>query len=381
MEAKVKAADAAALTQSGSTSTSAPNPNAKSTSKKKEKGTSLLEPPLKRSVKDLKGGPLPPPLTSTPLVMKSSPAPALSKTPYPYSSASYNTPPVTSEHASQSPAARPSKSWPSTSSTTPVTQTTSPPPPTPTGPNQSNSITSLPPDLRVPLIVGPPPSLPSSSASTSSSSPESDPIVLRAGVLYLDPSVFSHLTPEQLKELEALGAMKAIEILKGYIVNYFKAKKKVEAGKGRGRGRGRGKKGGGIGRGAGIVGSSVGGPFTNTPLPARGVHHTAGLQDKDQVSNFANMNGSAPVEVGSRPPVPVPVPPMSSLGHSPVMGSLPPPPIVAPIPNGIGATGRGDVASPILVVDIDDDVERQERPMAKRRKLDVLDVGMDIEVM
>jgi forkhead box protein K len=199
-------------------------------------------------------------------------------------------------------------------------------------------------------------------------------------VLYLDPSVFSHLTQEQLKELEALGAMKAIEILKGYIVNYFKAKKKVEAGKARGRGRGRGKKGGGMGRGGGVVGSSVGGPFTNTPLPARGIH-SPGLQDKDQ---YGKMNGaSTSSEVDSKPPIPVPInsiPPMSSLTRSPVMGSLPPP-IVAPIPNGNGTGGRGNVTSPILIVDdVDDDVEK-ERPMAKRRRLDVLDVGMDIEVM
>jgi forkhead box protein K len=375
LEAKVKAADAAASAPSGSTSIPAPNTNAKSTSKKRDKGASLLEPPLKRSVRDVKGGPLPPPLTSTPLVMKSSSAPAPSATSYTHSSSSYNNLPPTSEQTSPSPTATPSGSWPPHPSTTPITQTSSA-----AGPNHPTSIIALPPDLRVPLVVGPAPPLPSSSA-TNTSTPDSDPIVLRAGVLYLDPSVFSHLTQEQLKELESLGAMKAIEILKGYIVNYFKAKKKVEAGKARGRGRGRGKKGG-MGRGGGAVSSSVGGPFTNTPLPARGIHHTPGLQDKDQ---YTVMNGSAPLEVDSKPPVPVPVnsvPPMSSLTQSPIMASLPPPPLAAPIPNGNGTAGRRDVASPILVVDdIDDDAEREERPVAKRRRLDVLDVGMDIEVM
>lgn len=63
--------------------------------KKKEKGASILEPPLKRSVKgDLKGAPLPPPLTSTPLVPKSLPTPVSS---IPSSSTS---PPVTTHSAS-----------------------------------------------------------------------------------------------------------------------------------------------------------------------------------------------------------------------------------------------------------------------------------------
>jgi len=63
----------------------------------------------------------------------------------------------------------------------------------------------------------------------------------------LNPTIFGHLTTEQLKGLETLGAQKALEILQGYIVRFLKERIKTESGRGRGkggaRGRGRGRGG------------------------------------------------------------------------------------------------------------------------------------------
>jgi hypothetical protein len=64
--------------------------------------------------------------------------------------------------------------------------------------------------------------------------------------------IFGHLTSEQLRGLETLGAQKALEILQGYIVRFLKERIKTESGKARGRG--------GVGRGRGRGGPSAGRP-------------------------------------------------------------------------------------------------------------------------
>jgi forkhead box protein K len=116
----------------------------------------------------------------------------------------------------------------------------------------------IPATVRIPIIVGPVPDsyVPSStselSASTSPHLP-TPPIVLHENTLILNPTIFGHLTNEQLKGLETLGAQKALEILQGYIVRFLKERIRTE-GRGRGgagvRGRGRGR-GGSSGAGAG----------------------------------------------------------------------------------------------------------------------------------
>jgi len=99
--------------------------------------------------------------------------------------------------------------------------------------------------------------------------------VLHENTLILNPTIFGHLTSEQLKGLETLGAQKALEILQGYIVRFLKEKIRTESGKTRGRGgagmrgRGRGKVGSGAGRlqdKAEIEGGAMKGPVT-TPQP------------------------------------------------------------------------------------------------------------------
>lgn len=62
------------------------------------------------------------------------------------------------------------------------------------------------------------------------------------------------MTAEKLKELEGLGAQKALEILQGHLVQFLKEKMRGEGG-GRGRGRGRRGRGRGGGRGGGNGGS------------------------------------------------------------------------------------------------------------------------------
>ena len=107
--------------------------------------------------------------------------------------------------------------------------------------------------VRIPIIVGPVPDsyVPSSTSEfPTSTSPHlpTPPIVLHENTLILNPTIFGHLTSEQLKGLETLGAQKALEILQGHIVRFLKERIRTESGKGRGRG-GAGARGRGRGRG------------------------------------------------------------------------------------------------------------------------------------
>ena len=156
------------------------------------------------------------------------------------------------------------------------------------------------------------------------------PIVLHENTLILNPEIFSHLTPQHLQDLEALGAQKALEILQAYIVRYYKEKLKAEGGRGRGRGRGRRGRGGPPGRGATPAGASArtdtpsAGPFTTAPLPPR-VPKPSGAQSPSA--------GEAPLASASGP---VDAPPT-------------------------------DAPSPIVVVDDD---EPSDAPASKRRRLE-----------
>jgi len=132
-----------------------------------------------------------------------------------------------------------------------------------THPSTGGKAPSIPTTVRIPIIVGPVPDsyVPSPttelSASTSPHLP-TPPIVLHENTLILNPTIFGHLTGEQLKGLEMLGAQKALEILQGYIVRFLKERIRTESGKGRGRG-GAGVRGRGRGRG-GPSGSGAGRP-------------------------------------------------------------------------------------------------------------------------
>jgi forkhead box protein K len=299
---------------------------------RKGKTAGALEPPLKRSVRgEPKGTPLPPPLTSTPLVFKKEAAPQ------PVSGSAYeSTVPVAPQQAASTGplryhelanAAQPT-STPATSGTSHVEPSSA----------SASSIPSIPASVILPIIVGPvPASHPSASSSdaqgTDSSMPHlsTPPIVLHENQLILNPTIFSHLTPAQLRELEALGAQKALEILQGHIVRFLKERIKTE---GRARGRGRGKR-------------------------ARGAGHS---------------HASAQMERKERPP------PQSTVLYTttplPIRNAPPPMDALLPTPSPSGASdtqaeAEASPSSPIVVVDDD---EPSDCPAPKRRRLEVEDV-------
>ncbi|KAL6298741.1 hypothetical protein BKA93DRAFT_743520 [Sparassis latifolia] len=310
-----------------------------------------LEPPFKRSVKgDLKGMPLPPPLTSTPLTLKTnSHSPANTAPP-----STSDTPPITLASSDstvklETPALHIPASRGLSSSSTASIVTPSP------GLNNATAVTpeesastrpsatpfpAIPASVRIPIIIGPvPPSSPPQSSDPASSTPK--PIVLHDNTLILNPEIFSHLTPEHLKDLEGLGAQKALEILQSYIVRYYKEKLKAEGGRGRGRGRPR------RGRGAaGGRGSTSAGAHPRTDAPTAGPFAPAPLL----------------------PPAVEPLP-MTAMAHE-----------TPAHPNSdvafIRTTPTSDVlwqavdAAPSPIVVIDDDPAEEEGPAMKRRRLE-----------
>ncbi|OAX39161.1 hypothetical protein K503DRAFT_856219 [Rhizopogon vinicolor AM-OR11-026] len=311
--------------------------------RKKEKAVPL-EPALKRSVKgDIKGGPLPPALTTTPKFSNSSVLQTSPFTTVPLTNTFSTTPSVKTEPSME----------PNLTSTVPsVPQITSPSaaPALVAAPSSEDSacavstsasapFSALPASVCLPIIVGPvPPSHPSSS------NPEqAQPIILHNNTLILSPTIFSHLSPEQLRELETLGAQKALEILQGHIVRYLKEKMT--------RGRGRAKRGrGGRGGMQGPRDSKApppGGPFTTTPLPPRTSQPVMapgfGSAQTQVPAAHPPSAETVPTSVAEKPPVPVPI-------------TAP-----APFPRS---------ESPIIVVDDLDSAD--EGPAMKKRRLDVV---------
>jgi forkhead box protein K len=305
---------------------------------RKGKSAAALEPPFKRSVRgEPKGAPLPPPLTSIPLVFKKEIAPESVSGLTVKVEASLDSQQTASIAPADSTSAQLTSS-PSTSTSPQITGVTSPAEHSTTSPSAS-SIPPIPASVILPIIVGPVPAAHPSAASNDAQGTNSaashlstPPIVLHENQLILNPTIFSHLTPAQLRELEALGAQKALEILQGHIVRFLKERIKTE---GRARGRGRGGKRT-RGAGPGSAGAQTErkekplpstGPFTTTPLPTR----------------------SAP----------------------PLMDALLP----TPSPSGGSETQvDADANPPSPIVVVDDDDEPSDCPAPKRRRLDVEDV-------
>ena len=217
-------------------------------------------------------GPLPPPLTSKPLASKTVANPNGSLT------STFRALPVSTATASAVKVEHPNQPFtnqtlrsvgpgvpylPVPANALPVTHSQQPAPGPSTHPATGGKAPGISPTVRIPIIVGPVPDsyVPSPaselSASTSPHLP-TPPIVLHENALILNPTIFGHLTGEQLKGLEMLGAQKALEILQGYIVRFLKERIRTESGKGRGRG-GVGVRGRGRGRG-GPSGSGTGRP-------------------------------------------------------------------------------------------------------------------------
>ncbi|THH05119.1 hypothetical protein EW145_g5022 [Phellinidium pouzarii] len=221
--------------------------------KAKGKNAKLLEPPLKRSIKGDLSSPLPPRLGAPVLPMTTSVSP-------------YNTTPLKSPPEQiqsnavlssvkferdtlslDSPAANLSHlkpEIPSTSSTqqqinSSITLSSRP------SAEANANMSTIPSDIVIPIVIGFIPStnpLETSSKAPSSLDLSSPPIALHHNTIILNPAIFSSLTPDQLKELEALGAKKAIEILQSYIVRFLKEKRKSEGSKSKGKKKNKGLK-------------------------------------------------------------------------------------------------------------------------------------------
>lgn len=231
--------------------------NVESKIKKKDKGA-LLEPPLKRSIKgDTKGTPLPPPLTTSPLVFKGT---SLSKEtrinrlpssvsttgvfPYP----SHASHPITHQTGSQSSgysgmpinpyATLAHSNWashtnvavPIPGSSMPISgETTQPSTSAPVPANQP-----VVPDVTIPIVIGPiPPTHPDYVSGQPNNSSKEGYMVLHDRKLILDPNVFGELTKDMLDQLEKMGAPTALQILTMHMIRVLKERRARERGKDR----------------------------------------------------------------------------------------------------------------------------------------------------
>jgi hypothetical protein len=368
-EQELKAQQAAAAAAQGL--------NVETKSKKKDKGL-LLEPPLKRSIKgDTKGAPLPPPLTSSPLVFKatstatpskegqtnrlpSSTIPTTGVFPYPSHSRHSTTKQTGSQSAGYSelsingpnPHASSWASHVNVASTVPIsgssisipgetTVATHLPAATPVSANQPAV-----PDVTIPIVIGPiPPTHPDYISGCPNNSAKEGYMVLHERKLILDPSVFGELTKEMLDQLEKMGAPTALQILTMHMIRVLKERRARERGKDRAA---RKPKGNGPTRRAAVVTS---GPLTKVPLDeTRKAVESNPLDIERTGQTFAEPNeGTKDTSLSSSP----------SALPEPILGS-----VDAPLaPESVPA----DPGSPII--DIDGDSE-DEGPAAKKRKVE-----------
>ncbi|KAI6047075.1 hypothetical protein EDC04DRAFT_2556426 [Pisolithus marmoratus] len=311
----------------------------------KKRKANVLEPPLKRSVRS-GNGPLPPPLTSTPLATATtaptSPVRGVSalattqpeesgRVAIPEGGGSKVEPDVLSGIgglAVKEPSSTRPSTLPNANADHLLTTGTDPSSAAP------SPLSALPASVCLPIVVG---TVPSSNSSSSTDEPP--PIVLHNNTLVLSPLIFSSLSPDQLKALEEMGAQRALEVLQGHIVRYLKERmgrrKKRKAVGEKSSKKGEGK----------AEGAERSSPFTTVPLPPRGGQgppkphpHTQQLQ-----STSTSPPLTVPASVDSRPPVPVPI-------HS----------------ANIGADAT-PAKSPMIIVD-DDTTE--DGPVAKKRRVD-----------
>ncbi|KAF5331533.1 hypothetical protein D9611_007661 [Ephemerocybe angulata] len=389
-EQESKAQAAAQAAASGSKDVAAIKPN-----RKKDK-SALLEPPLRRSIKgDLKGTPLPPPLTSAPLAFKTALTSTSTSQPtttpptvtnsaatgvFPYPSAQQATdskPSQQTQYATSSTVSSvnpytPLTHWnlhPSASGTPPApTAMASPPlsvpsvPPKPVpvqAPGEGPSPQALPsnppptaalsqsapaqgvvPDVVIPIVLGViPPSHPDYTPGQPNNSAKEGYMVLHERTLILDPNVFSGLTKERLLEIERMGARAALAVLTQHMVKALKERRAKGRNKDRANRKPKAKK------------SPPTAPFTNTPLTNRG-GPVPGTSAVESATPTPGLSGSATPAPNHPPP-----PPPSAYGTTQPFG-IPP-------PNG-GDPGMADPGSPLIIVDDSED----EGPAMKRRKLD-----------
>jgi forkhead box protein K len=160
------------------------------------------------------------------------------------------------------------------------------------------------------------------------------PIVLDSNILILNPDVFAHLSSDQVKELEALGTRKALEILQGHIKRYLMERKKAKA-----RAKAKKKK---AKAAAAAAAGSIDGQVSGAPSGSTASASGTGAAD-------LSMQAGLPNSISSKLSVPVPF-----------NGSAPP------------SVVTYDPGSPIVIIDDDDEEDMQpQQPAAKRPRLDV----------
>ncbi|KAJ7667722.1 hypothetical protein DFH06DRAFT_1183383 [Mycena polygramma] len=333
----------------------APSKGSKGTKKKEKPSDS----PTKKNGKGDAKGELPPLLTTTPRDVKPpilnppaqppavatpAPAPTLTAAAAPPPSQvttgvfAYST--LSSSSSYQNPYASLTQgNWGLSSAAASTPSTTSAPTPAATAPPLASSSSSSAtvaagqpgpqtPDVSIPIILGPiPPTHPDYAPAHPNNSMKEGYMVLHERTLILDPDVFSGVDGEMLKELEKMGARKALSVLAGHMVRALKERR---AARGRARGRGRGR---GLPKRRGDPPLIHSAPTSRPLLLADGTAPSSS-GEKDKV----------PANVDAPSPVPVPV-----------------------FAGTTAATGNGRAESPLVVVDDSDD---EDRPAAKRRKLE-----------
>lgn len=164
------------------------------------------------------------------------------------------------------------------------------------------------PDVCLSITVGPPP--PGADTDTFSSPyVDGPPITLRNGALFLNPTIFSGLSQEQLDDLQKLKAQAALEILMTYTKNYVK-EQIVKKGKAKAKAK---TSPGASGSGASAKPSDSvkSGEAQNQPLPASPALPTTGSAlptpqfDAASVLAVANLASASATSPISPPPQPI----------------------------------------------------------------------------
>lgn len=90
---------------------------------------------------------------------------------------------------------------------------------------------NIPVNKQFPIVVKPIPAhLRTGTLNNNSHIPDGPPLVVDEGTIILNPAIFSHLTPDQLKHLQSLGAQQTLQILQAYIVQHLREKLKQGGG-------------------------------------------------------------------------------------------------------------------------------------------------------
>ncbi|KAF5364364.1 hypothetical protein D9756_000796 [Leucocoprinus leucothites] len=387
-EQEAKALQNAAQVTGGKDSSSKPG-------KRKDKNAPL-DPPLKRSIKGEPKGPLPPPLTSAPLIPKAVavnlpqgptpiPAPntnknaatgvfaynaqaqASSSTSYPanvppsnpyavlaqsqwtlHPSAAANT--ATKSTTSipvPSTSMRPPTTALSNSSLTPTpsasTTATASAPSTTSRPIVPPINTNLVPDVAIPIVLGPiPAGHPDHMPGQPNNSAKPGYMILHERKLILDPDVFSGITQDMLKQLEKMGAMAAVQVLTGHMVRALKER--------RAKSKSKDKSAKKAAKAAKKAAATVATAAAVANIPAL---PTAGPS-------------AAPPNATTYSTIVAPLPPSTNVT---TLTTVTHPPTIEEVPV--------DPGSPIIVIDDSED----EAPVAKRRKLNDSGTNNSVEMI